>query len=391
MSILYISWKNIVHKRLASLLSVLLLAISIALISFLYNFNEQVNRHFLKNIRGIDLIVSAKGSPLQAMLSSVYFVDAPTGNINYKVYEELQKHPLVKQIIPLAYGDNFAGFSIVGTDENYYKLFNAELAKGNLASKPFEVVIGHRVAKTLNLKVGDDFHSAHGRHESGEKHTDTKFVVVGLLEKADAVIDNLILCQVEDVWNIHHISDAESQELTSLLIELRNPMGMIVLANLLRTDESVQLVVPSVEIDRLFKLFGFGRVALDALAYLILFLAVISIFISMLNNMQYRKYEVALMRTMGAGQLKVFKLVMFEVLILAAIGFIVGMILSRIGLLAMSTVMEKNYQMSISASEFPLTDLLLIPITIVICIVAALLPAIKALKTDIAKVLADEF
>ena len=134
-----IAWKNIWFKPLNTALSIILLTASVAIITLLILLQEQFERKFSDNIEGIDLVLGAKGSPLQLILSSVYQVDAPTGNIDYAEAKTWMNNPMVKTAIPLAFGDNYRGFRIVGTTQDYLKKFNVQIAQGKTFNKNFEV------------------------------------------------------------------------------------------------------------------------------------------------------------------------------------------------------------------------------------------------------------
>jgi hypothetical protein len=73
-------------------------------------------------------------------------VDAPTGNINYSEAQRIAKSPFVEKSIPLAYGDNFKSYRIVGTTHDYVDHYDAKLESGSLWSGEFEATIGSKVA-----------------------------------------------------------------------------------------------------------------------------------------------------------------------------------------------------------------------------------------------------
>ena len=152
-----LAWKNIWFKPLNTVLSVILLTASVAIISLLILLQEQFEKQFSSNIDGVDVVLGAQGSPLQLILSSVYQVDAPTGNISYDDAKLWMKHPFVKSAIPLAFGDNYRGFKIVGTTPEYLEKFGGKVISGKIFDKNLEVVVGSEIAKKLNIKVGDKF------------------------------------------------------------------------------------------------------------------------------------------------------------------------------------------------------------------------------------------
>ncbi len=206
-----ISWKNILDKKLNSFLCILLMTLGIAMISLLMLLGKQLQDKFAKNISGIDLVVGAKGSPLQLILSSVYQIDNPTGNVYLDDVAAIAQNPLVKEMIPLSMGDNFQGYRIVGTNKKYFEHFKTQFADGQLFKKNLEVVLGGQTALNTGLKIGDTFASAHGLDSEGEKHADEKYKVVGILAFNNSVIDNLILTSLNSVWNIHENHEANAE------------------------------------------------------------------------------------------------------------------------------------------------------------------------------------
>lgn len=212
--LLKIAWKNLIDKKLNSFLCILLMALGIGLISLLVILSKQFEEKFTKNISGIDMVVGAKGSPLQLILSSVYQVDNPTGNIPLNQVNNLLKNPLVKEVIPMSMGDNFKGYRIVGTNKSYLEHFKTTFAEGQLFSENLEVVVGAVAAENLGLKIDDDFHSAHGLDSEGETHDHEHFKVVGILEFNNSVVDNLILTSLSSVWAVHEHGSENNEQLT---------------------------------------------------------------------------------------------------------------------------------------------------------------------------------
>ncbi len=162
MNLLTLSIAYIRDRALNTALNLLLLAVGVATIVVLMLFSDQFTNRLKQDARGIHLVIGAKGSPLQLVLSTIYHVDIPTGNISLKEATMIAKHRLIKSAIPLALGDAHRGFRIVGTEHGYPAGYGAEVAGGRLWEKPFEVTIGARVAENTGLEVGDTFAGAHG-------------------------------------------------------------------------------------------------------------------------------------------------------------------------------------------------------------------------------------
>ena len=170
MNISRLSWINLKSNTLNTSLSLLLMAFGVGIISLLLLLNNGFRQKLENNLKGIDMVVGAKGSPLQLILSSVYHLDNPTGNISYKEANKLSKNPMVKLAIPLSYGDTYNGFRIVGTSFDYTDLFEVKLKEGQLWSHALEVVVGSVVAEFNQLKIGDTFVGSHGLVEGGHTH-----------------------------------------------------------------------------------------------------------------------------------------------------------------------------------------------------------------------------
>ena len=408
-----IAWKNAWFKPLNTVLSIILLTASVAIISLLILLQKQFEKQFSSNIDGVDLVIGAKGSPMQLILSSVYQMDAPTGNINYAAAKVWMKHPFVKTAIPLAFGDNYRGFKIVGTTEDYLKKYEAEIISGKMFAENFEVVVGSEVAQKMNLKVGDTFFGSHGDAAEGELHEEFPYVVKGIASPTGKVIDNLILSNIESVWAMHHheeeaisatekheegdghnhdeVHDHENDhEITAVLIKLKNKMGFVLWPRLIAQNTNMQAASPAIEINRLFSLFGIGLEALQYLAYGIMLISGISIFIALYNTLKERKYEFALMRVSGASRSQLLTLVLFESILLCLIGFVFGTIVGRLGLYFISTSTEQNYKMAFNPFEFAVKEEgILFLTTIFVGIIAALIPAVKAYRLNISKTLAN--
>ncbi|MFV8227014.1 hypothetical protein ACNKXV_13780, partial [Christiangramia aquimixticola] len=110
------------------------------IITVLLLIQDQFEKKMNQDAAGIDLVVGAKGSPLQLILSSVYHIDFPTGNIKMEEAKRLSSNRLVKKVIPLALGDNVQGFRIVGTNHDYLSLYEVEFEQGKAWEEPFQVV-----------------------------------------------------------------------------------------------------------------------------------------------------------------------------------------------------------------------------------------------------------
>lgn len=429
MRISTVAWKNVIKNPLNLALNILLFGLGIGLISFLLLFNEQLKDKFDKNLAEIDLVAGAKGSPLQLILCGMYHIDNPTGNISIKSASPLLKplHPLIKKAVPLSLGDSYKTYRIVGTNHEFLSLYAAELNSGNLYKEDFEVILGANAAEETGLKIGDKFVSSHGFGDDADHaHEENYFVVTGILKGTGAVIDQLILTNTASIWLVHsHGAEEDSeenqkrdtfpsiseitgeiilknsnedllrhpdQEITSILIQYKNRKNFQALnfGRNINENTDMQAASPAIEINRLYSMIGIGTDALRTLAILIALVSALSIFISLFKNMKERKYELALMRVMGAGRNKIFFLVILEGLILAAIGFLLGTIISHLGMECIASYLKKDFKYSFSGMTFLQAEWILLGVSLLLGIVAALIPAWQASKTNIHTTLGEK-
>lgn len=391
-----LAWKNLWYKPLNTFLSLVLLASSVSIITVLILLQKQFEEEFSSNIDGVDLVLGAQGSPMQLILSSVYHIDNPTGNISYDSAKVWMKHPFIEKAIPLAFGDNYLGFKIVGTNSDYLDKYKVKILEGKLFAKNFEVVIGSEVAKKLNLRIGTKFNGSHGSTKEGERHEEFNYTVTGIASKTGKVIDNLILCNIPSVWQMHEEShrevtiDEPNREITAVLLKFRNKMGIVTWPRIIAQNTKMQAASPAIEVNRIFSLFGVGLKALEYMAYIIMLISGISIFIALYNRLKERKYEFALMRINGASRIQLLFLLLIESLFLVVIGFLFGTILGRIAISYISSSTQDDLKMAFNPFEIVWDkELILFLVTIFVGVIAALIPAIKAYKLNISKTLAN--
>ncbi len=401
-----IAWKNTWFKPLNTFLSVVLLTASVSIISILMLLQKQFEEKFSASMDNIDLVLGAKGSPLQLVLSSVYQIDAPPGNIPYPEAELWMKNPMVESAVPLAYGDNYLGYKIVGTNDNYLSHFDLNIAEGIPFTKDFEVIVGAEIAANIGLKIGSTFFGTHGDSEEGEVHDHHAYTVVGILAPSGKVADQLILTNIASVWHMHdHSSHEEAEtihqegeekhlhegkEITAVLLKLKNNMAKITWQRLVPQNTEMQAASPILEINRLFSLFGVGITAVKYLAFGIMLISGISIFVALYNTLKERKYEFALLRIGGASKLQLLWLVLFESIILCVSGFVFGIIFGRVGLYFLSVSAHQEFKMAFDPFEFLWKEEgLLFLATILVGVFAAVIPAWKAYSLNISKTLSD--
>jgi len=382
-------------RALNTVLNVLLLAFGVATITLLLLTMHQLQERMGRDARGIDLVAGAKGSPLQVILSAIYHLDVPTGNITLAQAKEIAKHRMVKKTIPLALGDSYKSFRIVGTNHDYVAHYGGKLAAGRLWEKPMEVVIGADVAQRLRHSVGATFAGAHGIAEGGAEHGDAPYQVVGVLAPSGTVLDRLVLTSIESVWLVHDEhqgTDAkvteEDKEITAMLIQYATPMAVAVLPRYINNNSEMQAASPAIETARLFSVIGVGVDVLRGFALVLILSAGLSLFIALYNALAERRYDLALMRTLGASPGKLMALMLCEGALLAGLGAVLGLALGHILTEVLGRALTAAQQISVTGLTWVPGELWLIAVALVVGIIASLLPAWRAYRTDIAHTLA---
>lgn len=459
MNLLRLSWKNIWSRPLASVLSLILFALGIGLITVLMLVNAQLKDQFENNLAGIDLVIGAKGSPMQLILCNMYHIDAPTGNISIGEVKPFlnPKHPLIETSVPVSVGDNYKTYRIIGTTHTFADLYDAQLAQGNWWHADYQVTVGAQVAKALHLHIGDTFLSSHGFDDNEDLVHDhhSPFLVVGIFEPTGSVLDQLILTSTSSVWAVHgnhdhedHPSDSTDhadlhdhdshehgehghdtqdghdhaghdhsahdhrqvapsdqyrgqvmaeqlltspeEDITALLIRYKNNNHLTLsLPRSINENTDLQAANPAYEINRVYAMMGTGTEALRALAILIAIVSGLSVFFSLLSSLKDRKYELSLLRVMGAGRGTLFLLIIMEGLLLALLGYVLGFILAHVGAGIFAGMIAEEYQYSIDALRVLPTEIWVALSALLIGVFASLLPAWQAYRTDIHETLSQ--
>ena len=413
-------------RPLTTALNVLLLAISVAMLILLLQFGEQARERFERDAAGVDLVVGAKGSPLQLILSSIFHIDQPTGNIPYESLETLRSNPAVSRVVPLALGDNFRGFRIVGTDATFAQSYGLELAQGAQFDGAMQAVIGSKVAAETGAQLGQKFVGSHGfADEEGQCHDHAPFETVGILAPSGTVADRLILTSVESVWDVHgiahdHDGDAHEEhdghdhdhgqehggaqakdeaapqsrmpglepDLTALLVTYRNASAAIRVPAMINRQTEMQAAVPAIETARLLELLGASLDGVRVFAWLLGVTGGLAIFVALLNMARSREGDLALLRVMGASPLQVCTTVILEGVITAAIGAVIGWIGAHTVIAIARTQFATLADLGLAAWAPVSGELVLILSVIAIGALAALIPAARVYNIDPARVLA---
>ncbi|OIQ36852.1 MAG: permease [Bacteroidetes bacterium MedPE-SWsnd-G1] len=399
MNIVKLSYKNIIAKPLQTFLTVLILSLSIGLLLGVKQLNKVFESQLQQSLNGVDMVVGAKGSPLQLVLSTVLHIDNPTGNIPYNKAKEIAENKYIQEAIPISIGDNYKGYKIVGTTAGFVNLHKTEIEAGVLFNTPYEVVIGNAVSENLNLNIGDTFSSSHGMIENAiESHDEYPLKVVGILKPTQNVVDRLILTNLESIWHLHeHVSEGsnhdhshDDEDITALLIKFKNKRGLLRLPRSINENTPFQAALPKYQLDKLFKLTAIGAKAITWIALSILFVSGISMFVSLYRMVKERAKELALIRTYGASRNKLILLVFSEGLLVGISSFFLGVLLATFSLQTIFSLIKDMYKQQIYLLEYHIDILDLLLFIFGIIIIATLIAIRPIFKMDISKIISHE-
>lgn len=411
-------------RSLNSFLSIFLTAFGVSIALIVNQFGSHIQERISKDGEGIDIVVGAKGSPLQLILSSIYHIDIPTGNISYETVKRFTNNPQVKTSIPLALGDNWRGYRIVGTTHDYINHYNAKFDKGKTWDNEFEVVVGSAV----DLELGDEIVGSHGLLEGGIVHQDEKYKVVGVLKQSNTVLDRLILTSIESVLMIHghnetevenhkiekvndnsmseesdnHHAESEKNhndhhdhgkesnftkvldmKITALLIITKSPVANMNLPRLINKENSLQAANPAIEITRLTSMLGLGSKSFAILSFILIVMASLSIFSGLAATLDNRMGDLAILRAVGYSKKRIFKIICLEGTSIVIFGILSGILM---GMIIFSLFIESILTINQSGLTFRFNyDFFLIISAVFISgLLASILPAYIASKISVA-------
>ncbi len=398
MSAARLLWAYLRARPLTTLLTVLLVALGLATVVIVTLVTKQAEARMVRDAAGIDLVVGAKGSPLQLVLAGVYHLDVPPGNVPLASLAELRANRLVAQAIPLSLGDSFRGFRIVGTEPAYLALHGAALARGRAFDRPMQAVLGARVAADAGLDVGAGFLGSHGLVPGGPEHGDHPYEVVGVLAPTGGTIDRLILTPLESIWLAHEGEPADEaerriledeREITLALVRYASPIAAATLPRAVNASDRLQAASPAFESARLFRLVGAGVEGLRAFGALLLGLAALSVFVALFQALSDRRRELALLRLLGASPARLFGLLLAEGLLLTAIGVVVGLALGHGAVEAAGRWLEARGDLALTGADFDPIEWAYAAGALALGGVAAIVPAWLAARTPLAAALGD--
>jgi putative ABC transport system permease protein len=397
MNLLAIVWAQATRRPLQTALSFVLLALGVATLVFVLLAQTQLTRQVTRDAHGIDLVVGAKGSPLQLILAAVYHVDVPTGNVPLAAVDKLRDNRYVAQVIPLALGDNYRGYRIVGSEPALVEHYGGRLVAGALWDDRMQAVLGATVARETGLAVGARFFGTHGLAAGGAVHDDAEYRVVGVLAPTGTVLDRLIVTDLQSVWFVHEgeandpaerkVLEAE-REVTALLVRYATPLAAALLPRQVNAEPALMAAVPANELARLFAVVGVAVDAVRVFAGILMGAALLALAVALMNALEERRYDLAIMRLLGASRAHVAALLLFEAWLLAAAAVAAGFASGLAAVQVAGAWLAQARSFALTPFAWTAELAVVVAAALAAATIAALVPAWRASRMDVHATLA---
>lgn len=386
----WIVTRNLRSRFTSTVLAVLAVALAVTTALVVPLVTRQVERGAANAAQVFDLLITSKGSATQAVLSSLFYLDVPLGNMPYAEYQHLARDSRTRRAVPLGFGDQYRGFPMVGTSARFFEqrlkpdappYFTP--ATGRVFERPFEAVVGATVAQAAGLKIGTEFHSAHGTqpapHEEQAEH-DAEYTVVGVLAPTGGSADRAIYVDLASLWVTHAQNTPETRGVTAVLFTADNIAGLYAVAQELNASPAVQAVFPGQVFAQLRGTLSQGQAAYAALSVLVLLLATLTVWLGVHASSLERARTVALLRALGATRHAIFAVVLAETLMTVLAGLFLGVLLGYGVSAVAAPFLTARLGFALPAPELSLKLLTRVALLVPLALLAALPPALAATR-----------
>ena len=406
MLVFNLAYKSIMNRKLTSLLTIISISLSVILILSVEKIRKSTRTSFINTISGTDLVIGPRASGIQLLLYSVFHIGDATANITIKTVEDIKKRSEIDWVVPISLGDSHKGFRVIGTTNNYFKRIRyrrnmtLKFDKGNSFSNLFEAVIGKDVANSLGYNVGDKIILAHGTGEVnfGKDHSDTPFIISGILQKTGTPSDRAVIVSLEAIEAIHigwnsgsydkrtkTIKDYETINLkltnvTALFVGLKSRMTTFSFQRWINTysQEPITAILPGVVFGELWSLIVNIENALFIITSMVVFTALLGMIVSILSSLNERRREMAILQSLGAKPLHIFTLFITESSCIAFLGIFLGATTMYALLFTFKPIIENFTGLYIEITSPGYNEFIIMFIIIVASVLSGIIPALRA-------------
>ena len=336
-TILFLAQKGFRQHAFSSLLASLTIALAAGLFLSTFKIKEEAKKAFSNASGGFDAVLGARGSKLQLILNALFHLEASPGNLSWEQYETILKTPGVREAFPIAVGDNYLGYRLVGTLPNLFSDHqwrpgeNYTVQKGGriFTDSAKEALVGSMVARKLNLKIGDRFHPYHGlTYKEESKHSDI-YVVVGLLEATGTPADRVIWIPIKGIQLMEGHDASMAQSVSAVLLTLKGAAGFSLDLKYNKQGDQATLAWPVASIlGSFFNKLNWFEDVLSLVAYMVAFIGSMIIFSTLRSAMNERIREFAILRCLGASRRDVTFVVLAQSIMISFLGALGSLLFS---------------------------------------------------------------
>ncbi|AKH20150.1 ABC transporter permease [Sedimenticola thiotaurini] len=412
MAIFLLAWKSLVNRRVTALLTVISIALSVALLVGVERLRTEARASFANTLSGTDLIVGARSGPVQLLLYTVFRIGDATNNISWKSYQDIAANPKVNWTVPISLGDSHRGFRVLGTTPAYFEHYRyardrqLAIAEGKQFSDLYDAVLGAEVADKLGYQVGDSIVVAHGASDvSFARHDDKPFKVVGILARTGTPVDRTVHVSLEAIEAIHvdwqggapvpglSISAEQTRRMnltpkaiTGALVGLKSKIATFQVQRFINDypEEPLSAILPGVALTQLWELIGIAENALLIVSAFVVVVGLFGMLTALLTSLNERRREMAILRSVGARPGHVFALIMGEAGFLTLIGTVLGMALLYLLLLVGQPIIESRFGIFIQIGGLSSYELILLGAVVAAGFLVGSIPSYRAYRLSLA-------
>ncbi|WP_099247732.1 ABC transporter permease [Pelagimonas phthalicica] len=400
---------SLLSRRLTVGLTVIAMALSVALFLGVEKVRTGAKDSFADTISGTDLIIGARSGSVQLLLYSVFRIGNATNNVSWQSYQDIAARPEVAWSVPMSLGDSHRGFRVLGTTTAFFDRYkyrrdrSLELAKGQRFDDLFDAVIGADVAKSLGYEVDQSIVVAHGI-ASFVHHDDKPFRVSGILEKTGTPVDRTVFVSLEAIEAIHvdwqggaqsrdpisaedvRAMDLRPKAITAALIGLESRLQVFGLQRWVNdyAQEPLLAILPGVALAELWEVISVAETALMGVSAMVVVTALMGMVAMVFSGLNERRREMAILRTLGAAPRTIFALLMAEAVFMSLMAVILGVILLYAGLFLARPYVDAQFGLYLDISPLTRDEVILLGWVMVAAILASLAPAIRAYRLSLA-------
>lgn len=405
MLLLSLAWRSLRNRAVISGLTLVSIALSVALLVGIEHIRRGVRESFAGTIKGTDLIVGARGGTTQVLLSTVFGMSTPTGSISWATYERWRMHPAVRWTIPYALGDAHRGQRVIGTTAEFFTRYrfrdrSITFAAGGPPATDREVAIGAEVAERLGYTLGSEVVLAHGvAAVSFAEHTAHPFTVSGIIDRTFTPIDRALYVTLDGLTAMHEAEEGAGglmmgppvahtegpAPITAFLVGTKNRFETLQLQRELNEDrtEPLTAIIPGVALGQLWQTIGSAEVGLRVVATLTLIVGLIGMCVALFASLESRRREMAILRAVGAGPRTIVALLVLESGVLATLGAVTGVAMVYGGIALARGTVEHRFGVALTLQPLGSTEWIYLGLIVIAGTVVGLLPAWRAYRNSL--------